>query len=215
MIPELFNIKKYTYLKFDWQGFLIALVTGGVATKLIEATKWLTRKRKKTEPAQNLFKLNDVYMKCMKPVLDNTKMDRFTIFKVHDGGGPLMPGAQYYMTCLHEDYSKPLHSSFDDYQRFPLDKSLTNLFFNVTKNGSAVIETKDVEEDTLLFAIMNKRDMLNQQFYFIAQTSNAMFFAGISTTILPFAMIEPSEQSEIYMAINRLRALFGDSVKYL
>lgn len=209
-----FNIKKFTYSTMDITQWIGAIFSGGLLVQILRFIKWYKTRKKKTEPAANLAKVLQIYAH-MKDVLIHSEMDRFLIFELHNSGGLLMAGVQWKMTATYEDFSKPLKPVKEEYDGFSLDISLANLFKDATDTGKSVAEFDNTDEDTLLRAIMQIRGMKQMQIFFLAQSSNKIFIACISSNLVQYQHLMEEETNRIMIAINNLRPIFKESSKYL
>ena len=213
MGSKTFNINKYTYM--DIITLLSGTLGGAILTEAGRITRYFIHKKSITKPSLNINKINEIYVDCMKPVLDETKIDRFSVYKVSNGGSLLVPGVKFYLSMLYEDYSRPLKSEYDKYQEIVLDKSLTKLFLDATVNGQNIVSPKDFEENTSAREILIMRKIKHSQIYFIAQTNKSMFYAACSSTVSEIQEMEPVEQAIIHLSVGKLREIFKDTVKYL
>lgn len=209
LIPTgLFDIKNHTFIKMNW-----TQVIGGAAmsTVIRETFAFFRRLRKEKSriPSNSILKVTDIYTECMKPVLDHTSADRFTVSKVEDSGGPLIPGADTFISVINEDYQRPLGPISDHFQRWRADKHYIEILRNICENGSACIEVDQMSDESPLKSIYRMQGVKYMEVFFIAQTKVKLFIATISTTKeTKFASDE--DRSYIGISINNLRNIFAE-----
>jgi hypothetical protein len=107
MVP--FNIKTHTFVKMNW----LELIGGGLGAtvlRIIADVIKSIRKERKLIPSRSLLKVKEIFTDCMKPVIDRTNAVRFTVSRIEDSGGPLVPGADLYLSIAYEDYQRPFVS---------------------------------------------------------------------------------------------------------
>lgn len=202
----------------DWQLLLSGSAMGSIITEGIRLyTDW---RKKNKSPASSIVDLNDIYTKCMKPVLDGTPAERFLIVKIENGGGRITPGAQLFSSVIYEDYVKGRHSVMDKYQRLNTDKSTIELLIALCSQGSAKIKMSDLADDNRVKNFAAKDKITYSELYFLAQTDSKLFYCSIGTGLefgkgvgdaAPFD--EPTTRAEIELSVNNLRNIFAKYIK--
>jgi hypothetical protein len=210
MLRQAFDVRKHTFITMDW----ITLIGGAAGAKLIDRI-WGTiayYRRAKRAPTRTLVDVNEIYERCFKPIINNTNAERVTISKVENSGGPLTPGTELYMSILNEDYSKPLQPTMDLYQRWRPDKYYLELLQSVCQNGSAIVQTELLPDDSKLKAIYRTQHVTFAEVYFIAQTNNKLFILTISTRS-DNGLSHEADRAGIDIGVTAIRNLFAKYYK--
>lgn len=204
---QTFNIKNHTFSKMNWIEFLS---TGGGALILREAARLLNRMNawKKKVPSRSIMKVTDLY-ETFKFVLDNTVACRFTIARVEDSGGPLIPGSDVYVSVTNEDYVKPQKPIADLFQRWKANKDYIEILRAVCENGSAKVDVSTLPKETTLRNVYDLSGIKHTEVYFIAQTKIKLFIATVSTDD-PNGFVKAEDKVHIEIAINKLRNIFKE-----
>lgn len=207
-LPKVFNIKTHTFIKMNWTELIGGAAMSAVIRAVVDVWK-ITRREKLKVPSETLARYTDIYNECMKPVLDNTYAMRFTISRVEDSGGPLIPGADVFVSIINEDYQRPLTPIMDLFQKWRADKHYIELLRSVCENGSVAININDLPDDSKQKRALSASGIQLTEVYFIAQTKTKLFIASIST---PKNTFEETPRSRLYIeaSINRLRNIFAE-----
>lgn len=207
-IPNtVFNIKAHTFIKMNWTQLIGGAAMASFIREAFHFANRLRKERKKI-PSNSIMKVTDIYA-SMKLALDNTTANRFTVERVEDSGGPLMPGADVFVSIINEDYQKPLKSIQDEFHRWRADKNYVEVLRSVCENGSAVVDVDQLPDDSLLKNIYRMQGIKYTEVYFIAQTKVKLFIATISTTD-PTRFASDQDRTYIALAINELRNIFAE-----
>lgn len=202
-----FNIKHYTFVKMNWTELIGGAAMSTVIRETIAFFKRL-RKSKRETPSRSILSVTDIYDN-MKLALDNTNASRFTLAKVEDSGGPLIPGSDVYVSVVNEDYVRPLKSITDMFQRWRADKTYIEVLRSVCERGSAKINVSELPEESPLRHIYAMEGITHVEVYFLAQTKVKLFIATISTNN-PDGMETNADRSYIEISINNLRNIFKE-----
>lgn len=200
-----FNIKNHTFIKMNW----IQLLGGAAMSTIIrEGFSFVRRLKKERQkiPSNSLMRVTDIYAN-MKLVLDNTTANRFTLAKVEDSGGPLIPGSDVFVSIINEDYQKPLSSLTETFGKWRADKNYIEILRSVCENGSAQVDVDSLPEDSVLKSIYRMQGIHYTEVYFIAQTKVKLFIATVSTREAG-KFESDADRSYIAISINNLRNLF-------
>ena len=207
---QVFDIRKHTFISMDW----ITLIGGAAGAKLIDRI-WGSiayYRRVKIAPTRTLVDVNEIYERCFKPILGHTNAERVTISKVENSGGPLTPGTELYISILNEDYSKPMQPMMDLYQRWRPDKYYLELLQAVCKNGSAIVSTDNLPDDSKLKAIYRTQQVKFAEVYFIAQTNNKLFILTVSTRS-DNGLSQETDRAGVDIGVTAIRNLFAKYYK--
>lgn len=198
----------------DWTTLLTGSAAGTIISEIVKYFR--VRNRSKRAASGSMIDLNEIYNGCMKPVLDNTMVDRFLIWKVEDGGGRITPGAQLYNSVVYEDYRPPVESVLDEYQRLRVEKSTIEMLMSLCAQGSVSLVVEDLPIDNKLKTYYQRDNIVYAELYFIAQTPEKLFYCGIGTANKDNQHFDdPETRIEIDLAVNHLRNIFKKSIKYL
>lgn len=201
-----FNIKNHTFANMNLIEFIGtgggSIVAREVCSLLFKMWRW-----KKRVPSRSIIKVTDIY-ENLKLVLDNTVACRVTIAKIEDSGGPLIPGADVFVSVINEDYTKPQKPITELFQRWRADKSYIEILRSVCEQGSAKVDISKIPDESTLRSVYETGGITHTEAYFIAQTKVKLFIATISTT-------EPNgfptaDRYHIELAVNRLRKVFKE-----
>lgn len=125
---------------------------------------------------QKVVKIYDI----MHKTLNYTDVQRFTVFKVHNGGGLIKPNGELYLSVIYEDYTVPMESSKADYQRYTLDKEMMKVLLDVTDAKKKCFVTDKLEDGTLKRTYF-KWGVKSSVMYFLCQDKKSMYFCSFST----------------------------------
>jgi hypothetical protein len=208
-----FNINKYSYLKH--MGWTEVLSGSAMGTVIVEIGRYVKRKiENKNMASKSLVTLNDIYSKCMKPVLENTPIDQFLILKAENGGGNIVPGTILYLSAIYEDYRPPFKSSIEKINRSRTDKTSIEIISALCSQGSAKVITNQLPTNSKFRDLYVSEHIVQSELYFLAQRKDKIFYASLATT-----KTEPLNtaqvRNEISISIDHLREIFKKSIKYL
>lgn len=203
---QTFNIKNHTFAKMNLIEFIGtgggSIVVREICSLLFKMWRW-----KKRVPSRSIIKVTDIY-ENLKLVLDNTVACRYTLAKVEDSGGPLIPGNDVFISIINEDYCKPQKPIAELFQRWRADKSYIEILRAVCEQGSAKVDVSNIPEESTVRSVYETGGIKHTEVYFIAQTKVKLFIATISTT-------EPdgfpqADRYNIELSVNRLRKIFKE-----
>lgn len=206
-----FNIKKYSFL-MDWTVIFSGSV-GVVVTQIANFVGNARKRRRLAAPSNAILKVEEIYSKCMKPILDNTPAERCAIIAVENGGQMLMPGSPIYVSVVYNDYRKPLESVVDKYQRLQCDKDYIEMLSVAMREGYVNFRTEKIPDTAMIKPLLVDHKIKYTEIHFIAQTEKKMYMLSIVTT-QDGDLQENHTRAQILLGVNSARNIFRDYIKY-
>lgn len=208
-----FDISKYSYIKhMDLTEILGSSAFGAI---VLEAVRYIKRKSQNKDMAsKSLLALTEIYSKCMKPVLENTPVERFMILKAENGGGNIVPGTILYITAIYEDYRPPFKKGLHKIDRWRADRVSIEMISAVCSQGSVSVIVDEMEDDNKSYDFYVSEKIAQSEVYFLAQRKDKIFYCSLSTST-KVNLDTPEIRNEIAMSLDRLREIFKKSIKYL
>lgn len=212
-----YQLINYSYNKImDWGQILSGSAVGGVLVELIRYMR--DRFKQKSLASDSLIKLNEIYSKCMKLVLDETPADRFIVFKAENGGGKIVPGVQLFASVLYEDYRQGSFNNkaiLDKYQRWLCDKHYVEMLSQLCIKGSIKFNSSVLDDESRFKNVCIAENMYYCEMHFIAQRSDKFFFCLIASSEKEENFSSARTRNNIDIGVDRLRNIFKESVKNL
>jgi len=131
-------------------------------------------------PRKQIRKVVNIYDE-MHAVLEETNVERFLIFKAHNGGGVITPNGELYVSTLYEDYTDPFISVKADYQKLPVDVVYAKMLLEIIKNKKVDYKIEEVPEG-ILKEIYLKEGVRRSLIYFLGQDRKNVYFCSCATS---------------------------------
>lgn len=131
-------------------------------------------------PKKQISKVVKIY-DAMNKVLEETNIERFLVFKVHNGGGVINPTGDLYVSVLYEDYRLPFSSVKTDYQKLPLDNSYAKMLVDIIKEKKVHYNITNMPEG-LLRQIYSKDKVESSIIYFLGQDRKNVYFCSCASS---------------------------------
>lgn len=131
-------------------------------------------------PRRQIAKVVQIY-DSMHSVLDETNIERFLIFKAHNGGGVISPSGDLYVSALYEGYKDPFHSVKGDYQRLPVDIVYAKMLLEIMRTKKLDYKLEDIPPG-ILHNIYNKEGVKRSLIYFLGQDRKNVYFCSCATS---------------------------------
>src|SRR5574339_509013 len=96
-------------------------VLAELATEILRFFNNIFRK-----PSREIGKVVRIY-DALHRVIEETKVQRILIIKAHNGGGLIKPDTPLFVSVLYEDYTHPLDTVRNDYQKVEVDEEYIRL----------------------------------------------------------------------------------------
>lgn len=133
-----------------WDQIIIALLTGGALSALINAGASIIKKKMEMRrPFEKAIKNINLIYHELSDLKNKIGCDRVIIYTTKNGGGIPRPGAHLYISILFETYNKPLYSIEEFWQDRIVDKGHINILSDLDEKQIITIKAKDMEEGIL------------------------------------------------------------------
>lgn len=131
-------------------------------------------------PRRQIAKVVGIY-DTMHEVLEQTNIERFLIFKAHNGGGVISSTGDLYVSALYEDYTEPFHSVKSDYQRLPVDIVHAKMLLEIMSKKKIDYKVDEIPMG-ILKSIYQKEGVKRSLIYFLGQDRKNVYFCSCATS---------------------------------
>lgn len=132
-------------------------------------------------PRKQIQKVVNIY-DSMHVVLDETAVERFLIFKAHNGGGIIKPHTPLYISVLYEDYTHPFKSVKDDYQRLAVDEALIRILAQLPASKSVKIRTEELEKG-IVKDIYEGEGVKYSEIFYLGQDRKNIYYCSCGSSV--------------------------------
>jgi len=190
----------------NWPEVIGGAAGAAIARAIVDVWKSVRREKLKL-PSRSLNSVTEIYTDGLKPILTNSNAERVMISKIHDSGGPIVPGADVFLSMVYEDYEKTKTPVMDLFQKWRPDKYYIEMLLAVCKNGSAIVDISKLPNDSKQRGAETSIGVRLCEVYFIAQTKSVLYIATIGTSS---EAMESNPLSRLYIdaSIAKLRDIF-------
>jgi hypothetical protein len=155
------------------------------------------------KPSKEIKKVVAIYDEMHK-ILEETKVQRFLVFKAHNGGGLIKPSTPLYVSVLHEDYSTPFKSVKDTYQQVMIDGEYIRILDKVCQDKMVRIKTRNLKS-SLLKDIYEAEGVQYSEIYFLGQNRKNLYFTSTACAWENGWEDNVEQKVAIKLAINHIR----------
>ncbi len=167
-------------------------------TEVLKLVNFITLK-----PSREIKKVVKIYDE-MHRVLADTDVERFLIFKAHNGGGLIRPMTPLYASVIHEDYTEPFTSVKEKYQQLRIDSEYIRLLDQVCGLKKVEIYTKDVKSQ-FLKEIYDGEGVKYSEVFFLGQDKKNLYYCSIVSSKEKAWQNHKDQELAISIAINNIR----------
>lgn len=153
-------------------------------------------------PSKQIRKVVSIY-DSMHTIVEKTSVTRLLIIKAHNSGGWIRPDTPLYITVLYEDYTRPLESMKDDYQKMLIDEDYLRMLKDLTVTKKLQIDPKMLKEG-ILKAKYDGEGVKFAEVYFLGQDRRNLYFCTL-TSITAENFDTYSDRSVIQVGVNNIR----------
>jgi hypothetical protein len=154
-----------------------------------------------TNPQKQIEKVINIY-DTMHLVLEETAVERFIIFKAHNGGGIIKPSGELYVTALYEDYTYPFHSVKSQYQKIEVDEIYARMLLDVIQKGQVHLYADEMK-DGLLKGIYQSEGVHEARIFFLGQDKKFIFYCSCATS--KEWLISQGEKARLELAVGKIK----------
>lgn len=185
---------------------LIALITGGALTKMIDWGRvwWTENKSKKTSFSRLIPRLHKVY-EILQIIIRESAVNRAVILKLENGGGIPKLGSTLYSSVVFESCKLPLTTIKEHWQKQRIDEAYVRMMVKLNKAGELEILADDLE-DGILKTLYQAAGIKKARIYKIAEKENRYIYASLNYSNLHDDSANALDI--IRFSINELRRLF-------
>jgi hypothetical protein len=156
-----------------------------------------------SKPSKQIKKIVRIYDE-MHRVVELTEVQRFIIFKAHNGGGLIRTNTPLFVSALHEDYSAPFTSVKETYQQVSVDGEYIRMLSAICENKSVKLKTSEMKEG-LLKDIYVAEGVRYAEIYFLGQDRKNLYFTSIASAWEDGWSKDPEQELVVKLAINSIR----------
>lgn len=167
----------------------------------LEIFKFITRLISK--PSKEIKKIVRIYDEMHK-VVELTEVQRFIIFKAHNGGGLIRTNTPLFISALHEDYSSPFTSVKANYQQISIDGEYIRTLSAICEDKVIKFKTSEMK-DGLLKDIHIAEGIRYAEIYFLGQDRKNLYFTSIASAWEDGWSKDPEQELVVKLAINTIR----------
>jgi hypothetical protein len=147
-------------------------------TELLKFFNTLLKLR--VSPEKQIQKVVSIY-DTMNMVLRETSVERFLIFKAHNGGGIIKPTGELYVSTLYEEFTEPFYAVKWKYQKLEVDKEYVKMLLNLIQDKVLQCKTSDLK-DSMLKGLYENDGVVESKIYYLGQDKKAVYFCSCSTS---------------------------------
>lgn len=155
-------------------------------------------------PRRQIEKVVNIY-DAMNKAISESSIERFTVFKVHNGGGIINPTGDMYVSILYEEYGVPFFSIKNDIQKLILDKQAVRLLLETMQRKQVKQGVKSLPEG-IIKDIYIKSGAKRFILVYIEQDRRNVYFASCSSSSEDSSwMTSASDNVAIQVAITTIK----------
>lgn len=173
-----------------------------IVKELLEMVN-IFKKRKISSEITKVVKIYDL----MNHVLTESDVERFVIFKAHNGGGIIKIGSDLYASCVYEDYRSPFKSIKDVYQNVSLDKEYVKTLLEIINNKSTTIITSE-QPDSLLKTIYEASGVKKAKLFFLHQDKKYAYYCSVATSNENADFESAKARLTIDLTVDKIKQIF-------
>lgn len=133
-----------------------------------------------TSPKKQIMKVIRIY-DAMHKVIQETNVERFMVFKAHNGGGVINPTGNLYVSVIYEDYDHPFVSMKDNYQKLSVDVPYAKILVEVIQYKKIDYNTEQMP-DCILRQIYVNEGVKRSFIYYLGQDRKNIYFCSCATS---------------------------------
>lgn len=119
----------------------------------------------------------------MHKILDETQVERFIIFKAHNGGGFIRPNTPLYVSAIYEDYTHPFHSVKDSLQKLEVDEGYLRMLASINTKNKVIITTATLEKG-FLKDLYESEGVKYAEIYYLGQDRKSLYFCSAASSFI-------------------------------
>jgi hypothetical protein len=154
-------------------------------------------------PRHQVEKIVNIYDQ-MHRIIEETPVERFLIFKSHNGGGVIKPNTPLYSSVIYEDYTAPFKSVKDVYQRIEADEEYLRMLVEMIQKKSIILKTEKLPPG-LLKNIYKAEGVKYAEKYFLGTDKKNIYYCSCGTSVEGGWENNAYQKNAIYMAINIIK----------
>lgn len=131
-------------------------------------------------PRRQIQKVINIY-DTINRIIDETAVERFLIFKAHNGGGVIKPTGELYVSALYEGYCCHFHSVKSKYQKIEIDQEYARMLLELMQKGNLHFKTDKMREG-LLKGVYKSEGVQEVRLYYLGQTKKFIFYCSAATS---------------------------------
>lgn len=131
-------------------------------------------------PKRQISKVVNIY-DAIHRVLEETNVERFLIFKAHNGGGVISPNGDLFISTLYEGYKEPFTSVKSKYQKLPVDIVYAKMLLEIIRTKKVDYNVEDIPEG-ILKDIYLKEGVKKSLLYFLGQDRKNVYFCSCASS---------------------------------
>lgn len=138
----------------------------------------------------------------MHEVLEKTSVERFMIFKAHNGGGIIKPSGELYASCLYEDYTHPFDSKKSQYQKIELDSIYLRMLLDIMENHSIHLKIDEMK-DGLLKGLYQGEGVKESRIYYLGRNKKYVFYCSLATS--KDWILDQAQKTQLDLAVGKIK----------
>jgi hypothetical protein len=154
-----------------------------------------------SNPKKQIEKVITIY-DTINTIIDETSVERFLIFKAHNGGGIIKPSGELYVSALYEGYCCAFHASKWRYQKVEIDEEYARMLLEIIQKGNIHLKTEDMK-DCLLKGIYINDKVKESKLYFLGQTKKHIFYCSAATS--KDWLLDQQEKTKLDLAVGKIK----------
>lgn len=156
-----------------------------------------------SSPKKQIQKVVSIY-DSMHNVLDETPVERFLIFRAHNGGGIIKPNNTLYVSVIYEDYTNPFRSVKDLYQKVALDEGAIRFLLDLSHQKVLQIKTKELREG-LIKSIYEGEGVMYAEAHYLGHDNKNIYYCTCGTSVESGWEDNSYQKMTIQMQINNIK----------
>lgn len=154
-------------------------------------------------PKYSVQKIVKIY-DTMHFILEETPVERFLIFKAHNGGGVIKPNTPVYSSVLYEDYTGPFKAVKNQYQRMESDEYYLRMLVEMIQKKAISLSTREMP-DSSIKTIYEGEGVKYAEVYFLGNDRKNIYYCSCGTSVEGGWETDHYSKGQILVAINTLR----------
>lgn len=154
-------------------------------------------------PSKQINKVVRIY-DSLHRLIEETKIQRILIIKAHNGGGLIKPDNSLYISVLYEDYTHPLDTIRNDYQKIEVDEEYVRMLRDLSFKKYLRININGLKSGMLKDAYQ-KDDIRHAEAHFLGQDRRNVYFCTLVTTEEGEEFDSPLQRATISVVINSIK----------